>query len=74
MSKLGLGNTFLANLSSEVDVGVGEGKKSVLQAFEFLLGFVDLSAQLITFPLQFFSFLGSFDNIVSLRVFSFSIL
>ena len=74
MSKLRLGNTFLADLGSEVNVGVGEGKEGILQTFEFLLGFVDLATQLVTFSLQFFSFLRSFDNVVGLRVFCLSVL
>lgn len=74
LSKFRLGNAFLADLGSKVDIGVGQRKKGVLQAFEFLLGFVDLATQLITFPLQLFSFLRGLDNIVSLRVLSFSVL
>lgn len=74
MGQFRLRNALLSDLGSQVDIGICERKESVLQAFEFLLGFVDLAAQLIAFPLQLLSFLGSLDNIVSLRVFSLSVL
>jgi hypothetical protein len=67
--QIGLCDAFIVVFGGKFDVGICEGKVRILKSFEFLLGFVDFTAELVAFSLQFFSFLGSFDDIVGLRVF-----
>ena len=73
MLQIGFVDAFVLIFLGQFSIGGSQGINSVLQSFQFLLSFVNFSAQLISLSLKFLSLLGGLDDIVGLGMFGLSI-
>ena len=72
LDEIGFADTFFGIglfFGFEPDLECAAG---VVKGFEFLFGFDDFGAEFVALSLEFFPFLGSFDDIVGLGVFGLS--